>query len=195
MIIVRHRINKSEDLLNTSKEMGVEIDLRTNGKDIILQHDPFKDGELFENWLEHYEHKLLILNIKEEGIEKEIKKIISIRGISNFFFLDQSFPFLIKTTKLGEKRCAVRFSEFEDIHTSLNLGGRAGWVWVDYFSKFPLTSNYFRSLKKLSYKICIVSPELQGDNNSSKIKILKKQLNDNNINIDAVCTKNPKHWA
>jgi len=53
------------------------------------------------------------------------------RGISNYFFLDQSFPFLIKWAKLGEKRLAVRVSEYESIDTALTLQEKAEWIWVD----------------------------------------------------------------
>ena len=76
----------------------------------------------FETWLDHYSHKTLILNVKEEGLEERLIASMASRGIDDFFFLDQSFPFLIKWSKLGEHRCAVRVSEFENIETRAQPG-------------------------------------------------------------------------
>ena len=42
MIIIKHRVNTIESLKKTSKEFGVEIDLRSNNKEIYLNHDPLK---------------------------------------------------------------------------------------------------------------------------------------------------------
>ena len=68
-------------------------------------------------------------------MEKYVKKILKKKNIQKFFFLDQSFPLLIKTLNSNEKRCAVRFSEFEDIKTVYNLAEKVNWVWVDHFFK------------------------------------------------------------
>ena len=80
-----------------------------------------KNGEFLDNWIRKYNHKFLIINIKEEGLEKYIIKILKNKKIKDFFFLDQSFPFLIKTLNSNETRCAIRFSEYEDIKTINNL--------------------------------------------------------------------------
>ena len=74
MIIIKHRVNTIESLKKTSKEFGVEIDLRSNNKEIYLNHDPFKKGEKLSNWLKYFKHKLIVLNVKEEGLEKFILK-------------------------------------------------------------------------------------------------------------------------
>ena len=86
MIIVKHRVNNSKDLIKLNKRFGVEIDLRSQKKDIYLHHEPFKKGELFSKWIKNYNHKLIILNVKEEGLEKPILKILRKNKINNFFF-------------------------------------------------------------------------------------------------------------
>ena len=68
-------------------------------------------------------------------------------NIKEFFFLDQSFPFLVKTINSKEKRCAVRFSEYEDIKTAYNLRNKIKWVWVDYFNKFSLNKSMYLLIK------------------------------------------------
>ena len=137
---ILHRINTIELLEKTPHNLGVEVDIRSNGENLIIHHDPFKAGEYFKEWLKLYNHGTLILNVKEEGLEDELIAIMSTYQIEDFFFLDQSFPFLLKTIKTGETRCALRVSEYEDINTVLNLMGKVQWVWVDCFTTFPLTS-------------------------------------------------------
>ena len=153
-----------------------------------------KNGEALISWIKKYNHKLLIVNIKEEGLEIHIKKILKKNNIKNFFFLDQSFPFLIKTLDHKEKRCALRFSEFEDIKTIYNLKKKFNWVWVDHFTKFPLNKVISNNLKKMKVKICIVSPELVKKTSKQNIKKLRNLIKKKKIYIDAVCTKKPEIW-
>ena len=47
MHFIAHRVNTIKDLLNTPVEYGVEVDLRDFGEKLVLQHDPFKDGEKY----------------------------------------------------------------------------------------------------------------------------------------------------
>ena len=70
MIVVKHRVNKSKDLKKLSFKLGVEIDLRSHKNQIYLHHDPFKKGERFSKWIKNFNHKLIVLNVKEEGLEK-----------------------------------------------------------------------------------------------------------------------------
>ncbi len=189
-----HRVNKKSDLVNLDKNYGVEIDLRSWGKDLIINHDPFLKGEYFEEWIKFYDHKTLILNVKEEGLEDKILEILKSLSIDNFFFLDQSFPFIKKYAFLGEKRCAIRVSEFESLETVLNMKDMVEWVWVDCFTKFPINFSEFKKLKDYKFKLCIVSPELQGRFKKEEIINFKKKLINQNIVGDAVCTKYPNLW-
>ena len=111
MELIYHRRNTLEDLKSTNTNFGVEVDIRTNGDEIIIHHDPMYEGPSFKEWIKFYKHGTLIVNVKEEGLESYIIEILEKEKISNYFFLDQSFPFLIKYAKKGERRCAVRVSE------------------------------------------------------------------------------------
>tara|TARA_B100001245_G_scaffold133681_1_gene99077 strand:- start:891 stop:1493 length:603 start_codon:yes stop_codon:yes gene_type:complete len=193
-LIICHRKNTIKQLIDTPTEYGVEIDVRSYNNKIILNHDPMKSGEFLDNWIRKYNHKFLIINIKEEGLEKYIIKILKNKKIKDFFFLDQSFPFLIKTLNSNETRCAIRFSEYEDIRTINNLKKKINWVWVDHFSKFPLNKSTSDNLKKKKIKICIVSPEIVKKTSVNSLKKLKNSIQKKNIHIDAVCTKNPEIW-
>jgi len=191
--IILHRRNTLYDLKNTSKEFGIEIDIRSYKGQLILHHDPFIKGEYFSEWIKYYKHGTLILNVKEEGLENKILDILSINKINSFFFLDQSFPFIIKTLRNGEDRIALRVSEFESIETALNLKNKTQWIWVDMFSRFPLSKYEYKKLKEAKFKLCLVSPELQKLNHI-KINNLKSYLEEENISLDAVCTKIPELW-
>jgi hypothetical protein len=144
MNYIAHRRNTIAELMDTPKKYGVEVDIRSLGNNLIIHHDPFHSGELFENWIKHYQHKTLILNVKEEGLEERLIEIMLSKGIRDYFFLDQSFPFLVKWSKMGESRCAARVSEFESIDTVLSLKGEIDWVWVDCFTHFPIGYKEFK---------------------------------------------------
>lgn len=195
MIIIQHRRNTRAQLEATRSHYGVEIDLRSRGDKIVLHHDPFVAGERFDEWIESYRHRLLILNLKEEGLESLLIAKMKARAIENYFFLDQSFPFLVRTARLGESRCAVRVSEFESIFTAIALSGMVEWVWVDCFTRFSLTRDEAVRLKQAGFKLCLVSPELQGrDSAQSEISAIRDCFLQWDIAIDAVCTKLPQLW-
>jgi len=190
MQIIVHRRNTIEELISTPVEYGVEMDIRSYGDRLIVHHEPFVDAIGFEEWIKYFNHKTLILNIKEESIEYRVKKIVEKQGIKDYFFLDLLFPSLIRMIGTGEKRVAVRFSEYESMETALSLAGKAEWVWVDCFTKMPLTKDTYKELSK-HFKICIVSPELQGKD-VKEIMVYKEMLKP--FKIDAVCTKRTDLW-
>lgn len=194
MELIAHRINTQDQLKALSHEYGVEVDIRSNGDQLYIHHDPLKDGELFEEWVQSYRHRTLILNVKEEGLEQALIDIMKRHNIQDFFFLDQSFPFLIRWANKGEKRCAVRFSEYESIESVLTLSNKVDWVWVDCFTRFPLNRNSAAKLKEANFKLCLVSPELQGRDAEVEIPLLQEILTKEAITADAVCTKRPDLW-
>lgn len=194
MELIFHRRNTIADLHSTDIKYGIEVDIRTEGQKLIIHHDPFANGESFDNWIAEYNHGTLILNVKEEGLETRLAKLMAEKGITDYFFLDQSFPFLVKYANAGESRCAVRVSEFESIETALALAGKVDWVWVDCFTKFPLSTQDAIRLKQAGFKLCLVSPELQGRNAETGIPALRAILRASNIDPDAVCTKRADLW-
>ena len=184
---IAHRINTVTELKKTPHQYGVEIDLRPWNDKIIIHHDPFVEGEDFEEYLKNYEHGTMILNIKSEGIEYRILKLLKKYRIQDYFFLDCSFPMIYNLVKEKETKIALRFSEFEGIDTLKNMEGKAKWVWVDCFSKLPLDTIIYKKIKNLGFKTCLVSPELQG--RTSDIADYKSSLKSEKIEFDAICTK------
>jgi NDP-sugar pyrophosphorylase family protein len=190
-----HRVNSIAELINISTCYGIEIDLRDNlNGEIYISHDPFVNGELFSDFLQHYNHSFIILNVKSERIEYRVLELIKKHNIKDYFFLDSSFPMIYKLSNEGEKNIAIRFSEFEGIDTILNMKDKVNWVWVDCFTKMPLDYNTYINLKKAGFKLCFVSPELQ--NQPEKIKEYKEYFKKENIVMDMICTKsyNIEKW-
>ena len=194
MHTILQRVNTIALLEKTPSDIGVEIDIRSNGEDLILHHDPFSQGELFEDWIRSYHHGILILNVKEEGLESPILKIMNQHKIKDFFFLDQSFPFLRKTAVMGESRCAARVSEYENIETVLSLSGMVDWVWVDCFTRFPLKKKEANQLTNAGFRLCLVSPELQGRKERAHVIEFRRDVELLGIKGDAVCTKYADLW-
>jgi hypothetical protein len=195
MQIIRHRRNTIAELKETPPHLGVEVDIRSQGDRLVIHHDPFVVGEDFGEWLTHYRHRTLILNVKEEGLEERLLALMGRHRIKDFFFLDQSFPFLMRTANRGERRCAVRVSEFESIDTAMALAGRVDWAWVDCFTRFPLSGADAARLQGAGFRLCLVSPELQGRNDDAEIAALRQTLDTLGISPEAVCTKKPERWA
>lgn len=184
---IAHRINTLSGLAEIPHEFGVEIDLRDRGERLILQHDPFTDGEDAEPFFAGYKHGTLILNIKSERIEFKILELLQKYKIENYFFLDSSFPMIYQLVQRGETRSAVRFSEYESIDTVMKLEGLVEWVWVDCFSFLPISKELYSHLKNCGFKLCLVSPELQG--RPDDIPLYRDKLNEDGIVFDAICTK------
>lgn len=194
MRLIAHRRNTLAELEATPREYGVEIDIRSTGGRLSLHHDPFEVAEDFESWLDAYRHGTLIVNVKEEGLEKPAAALLRAKGVEDWFFLDQSFPALIQCARAGERRCAVRVSEFESVETALTLAGRVDWVWVDCFTRFPLTRREALRLECAGFKLCLVSPELQGRGAEAEIPAMAGRLAELRIRPEAVCTKRPDLW-
>lgn len=184
---IAHRINQLESLRQLPREYGAEIDLRDRGERLILQHDPFEDGEDAEPFFAEYNHGTLILNVKSERIEHRVQELMLKYKIENYFFLDSSIPMIVKLARSGEKHMAVRYSEYETVETVLKFAGLVEWVWVDCFSILPLHQAEMQQFKKAGFKLCLVSPELQG--RPEDLIKYKNQLAEEGLTLDAICTK------
>ena len=190
-LIINHRVNDLKKLEGTKKYFGVEVDLRTFNKEIILNHEPFLNGLNFEIFIKKFNHQFLILNIKEEGIEKKVINILNKFKIKNYFLLDSTIPMSLKLTKKINK--CLRISDLEDLNIKSKKISHFNWVWIDYINNiYSIDKIKINILKKTKIRSCFVSPELVNKNNDPKK--LKLFLKKNKIIPDAICTKNPEYW-
>jgi len=169
-LVTLHRVNKIQQLRRIDKRFGVEIDIRHNPKTgrLYLSHDP-GSGDDFEKYIKVAASKkcpLIILNIKEAGIERFVIDTVVKYKIRDWFLLDVEFPFIFKAAH-GDiphvrGRVAIRYSESEPIEQALLLAGRFSWVWVDVNTHLPLDTHSFKKLKQAGYKLALVCPERWG---------------------------------
>lgn len=176
MEIIIHRINTIKKLKKIPKIFGAEIDLRVYKSKIILNHEPFKSGDTLDNFLKHYKHGTLILNIKEDGIEDKVIKKVKKAKIKSYFLLDVEFPYIFKCLKKRQKNIAIRFSENETIQTAKLFRNKFKWLWIDTVTKLPLSKKNIKIIK--NFKSCLVCPERWGrpnqiENYKKKLKSLK----------------------
>jgi hypothetical protein len=168
MLIIRHRVNKIEDLVKTPLSYGVEIDIREDGGRLLLSHDrisPEKEYDELEDYLKNFRHAFIIFNVKEAGIEQEIIDLAKKYSISQYFLLDVEFPFFYRASrKNGFRKIAVRYSEAEPIEFSEAqiIDGKplVDWVWIDTNTQLPLDEKIISKLGP--FKTCLVCPERWG---------------------------------
>ena len=190
MIVIAHRVNTVEQLGRTPERYGVEIDLRDEGSHVVLQHDAFTTGERLEDYLRHYRHRFLILNVKCEGIEEAVLAAARARGIEDFFLLDASIPAMVKLARRGEHRLAVRFSEIEPVELCVAMAPLVRWVWVDCFTDYPPVPSAWDAVRE-RVRVCLVSPELQGRTPPAAAAAAAIAAR---FHADAVCSKAPDVW-
>jgi hypothetical protein len=178
-IIIRHRINTIEQLEQVPPHQGIEFDIREGPTGIMVTHDPWTPGIPFEAFVARIRHAFCIVNVKCEGIEYEALRLLKNAGVESFFLLDCSFPMIVKLSRMGERRIAVRVSEYEATATAASLCGKVDWIWFDSFACLP-TPQLCDNLRAAGFRVCLVSPELQG--RTEDATHLRPH-------VDAVCTK------
>ena len=193
MKIYSHRVNTKVALQETDTSFGVEIDLRSRLGSLILSHDPFVNGEFFSDWLTCWRGQPLILNVKEDALENVILSALSEYNISDYFFLDQSYPSIRRVIGMGITKVATRVSDFEDLSTALKSG--SDWVWLDSFSgNWGYLPEAVRMIVENGQKTCLVSPELQRVDSGSELAQLKELIFNHELQLTAVCTKKHESW-
>ncbi|MDB9746535.1 hypothetical protein OAB07_00500 [Candidatus Pelagibacter sp.] len=194
MIKIQHRVNTLRKLKNINESFGVEIDVRSINKKLILNHEPFQNAVLLDTFLKKFNHKFLILNVKEEGIENAILNCVKKNKVKNYFLLDVTIPKIFQFIKNKKKsNFCLRISKFEKLGDLNFFNRNIEWIWIDTFDgKIPLND---KDLKRYSkrFKLCLVSPELIKTNSINLTRFIK--INKYKLNFfSAVCSKNIKTW-
>tara|TARA_Y100000590_G_C15518248_1_gene938266 strand:+ start:331 stop:945 length:615 start_codon:yes stop_codon:yes gene_type:complete len=196
-IFIAHRQNRQKNLLDIKKYFfnGLEIDLRSDSKKIIINHDPFKYGMDFVKHIKLFKNYFLIIDIKSTGIAKKISKILIKKKIK-FLLLNLISQEFLEMIKLGySKNLFLRFSSFENFNLKDKIFKNIQWIWFDFFNDRFITKKQYNYIKSYKKKICITSPDLLDKGPIIIIKLIK-HLNRNKIKIDMVCVKkkNIKIW-
>lgn len=195
MLFIGHQINHLDTTISAdtfARADGIEFDLRSSGSDIFVIHNPGEEGQNFNDFVKFlHPEKLYIINIKTEGIEEKVLEILQNTKIHNFFLLNCSIPMIVHLGKKGEKRLACRYSEYESLDSVMKMADFVSWVWIDCFNTLPLTRHAAYHMRSAGLRLCLLSPELQGHPIPLTIESYRKQLEENSIQVDAVCSKLP----
>lgn len=212
-MIFLHRQNDPKNIQFNNID-GIEIDIRSLGSYLIVNHDRFYSRD-FENiddciYLQDVAKYLrdytVIVNVKESGLEEQISDILDEYGSIKYYFLDSQIPDIIRLSKQEKYigKFIIRVSDFESLNYNLLDHCRPEYVWVDYqkFDNFKIL-DYTDFLQKIdsdeylnnnNIKKILVSPELYGLQNinitSDIIKITNKEL----LKKYSICTKLPDDW-
>tara|TARA_X000000368_G_C22912388_1_gene659224 strand:- start:411 stop:983 length:573 start_codon:yes stop_codon:yes gene_type:complete len=163
MIEIIHRVNQIDQLKRIDKKNGIEIDIRADNEKLVLAHDIYEDKVDFVEYINYYNHELLIANIKESGIEEKVIEQLDKNKILNFFLLDVEFPYILQNYEKYGNNLSLRFSKYEEIDTIKNFIGKVKWVWVDTYDDFNLDSEQANILR--NFDLCLVSPSRWGHKN------------------------------
>lgn len=187
MKLIAHRCNTLA-VFSANNLDAIEFDVRDSNGQLIVTHDPYKDGPLLDTFLKAGNGCFFIVNVKSAGIESDVLQSLKDNAPnSEFFLLDCTVPAMVSLVNSGETRFAVRYSEMEPLESVLVWEGKAEWVWVDCFSQYILTKETVTLLKERGFKLCLVSPELQG--RPLELQSYVESLCVKGIKPDAVCTK------
>ena len=190
--LIAHRVNTIAELRKLPKNYGAEIDVRAWQNRLILHHDPFQEGDSLEDYLAEFDHGLLVLNIKETGIEDRVLELVCHHEIEDYFLLDVEFPYLYKASKKGQSSIAVRYSEVEGLETVKHFKGLVDWIWIDVNTCLPLDEGSIEPLG--AFRNCLVSPDLWG--RPEDISVYLQHMKRLEFQPDAIVAKkeNLKAW-
>ena len=170
MIVLSHRgfwLNNSEK--NTklafersfSKGFGTETDIRDYNGELVISHDiansqsmPLTD--FFDIFVKYDKELYLALNIKADGLQQKLKKILEEYKIQNYFLFDMSVPDGLICIK-NNLKVFTRESEYEK---QPSFYYESDGVWLDSFIDEWIDEKVINKHLNNAKKACIVSPDL-----------------------------------
>jgi glycerophosphoryl diester phosphodiesterase len=171
---------------------GTETDVRDYEGKLVISHDiATKKSMLIDDFFQMYksynDNLSLALNIKSDGLQKELKNKLEEYNIENYFVFDMAVPDGL--LYLDNFNTFTRQSEYEK---EPSFYEKAFGIWIDAFiNENWITEKILETHLKNGKKICIVSPDLhrrEYEQFWSKLKIMKIISNDNII----LCTDYPE---
>lgn len=159
-----------------NKGFGIETDIRDYAEELVISHniatnhspkleDFLKEAQKFNDFCP------LALNVKADGIQEKLNKLLTKYSIENYFLFDMSIPEMVVNQNYNFK-CFTRNS---DIESECVLYPYSKGVWLDCFFDESWIS-YSKIISHLSNNkmVCVVSPELHGFNHTELWKSIKE---------------------
>lgn len=160
--------NSTEALKKAIEEgFGFESDVRDYQGNLVISHDiPGGDNpnveDIFEIMASAKDDPWFAVNIKADGLKIKLKNLIRKYGIEHYFLFDMSVPQMVEFRDYGLK-FFTRQSEYE---MNPCMYDYADGVWIDGFTGTKwINRELIQGHLDAGKRVCIVSPELHGDNN------------------------------
>jgi hypothetical protein len=189
MRYIAHSVRSAAEVKQLPSWFGVHLEIRDRGSRLIVQPEPFQDGEDLESLLQQFDHSLLVVQVKSEGIAPHVLRVLELFNVQNYMLLGCS-PSMRAALREQDEKSALRVSDYEPAEWALAQAGHAEWVWVEGLQRGPLARPLYADLKR-RFKLCIASPETQGGAPASIADFARQW---HHLPVDAVCTKRPDLW-
>lgn len=170
---------------------GIETDFRDLNGELVISHDlPGDDAMPIGDFVSLYatacNDVLMALNIKADGLQSLVKKMVEDSGMENYFVFDMSVPDMRGYFSEGIPTF-TRLSEYEQSPAFLD---KSTGFWLDAFEGKWYDLPIINSLLEKNKQIVIVSPELHGRTHRELWGFVKKNHLHQNPLI-SLCTDFP----
>lgn len=170
MIVLSHRgywLDPSEKNTRAAFErsfsmgFGTETDVRDRDGRLVISHDMADSHSMpleqfFDIYCAHDKSLPLALNIKADGLQAELKKLLEIYCVDNYFVFDMAVPDGLIYAR-NSFHTYTRHSEIEPVPAFYEI---AQGVWLDEFHSHWLDDAVIKQHRRMGKAVCIVSPEL-----------------------------------
>lgn len=142
-------------------DFGTETDLRDRDSRLVISHDmPDASAMPAEQFFDIYksanQELPLALNVKSDGLQLELARLLTLYEITNYFVFDMAVPDGLLYARQGITTY-TRQSEYEPQAAYYDL---AQGVWLDEFNGHWLNDSVIEAHLASGKFVCIVSPEL-----------------------------------
>ncbi len=190
MLFIEHGIKTLADLRRTPTSHGVAIDVRDYDGSLRIAHEPFESGEVLMEFLSQFRHAQLLINVHGSGLIPPTRELLHRFNITKYLFHNLTGAESVQMARLGIAQFAARFSDYEPLESAMMLAGKAKWVCVDCFDRFPLNAKSYAKLQS-AFQICLVSPEINGGA-GDEIGEIRREIE--KMPPDAIWTARREDW-
>lgn len=154
---------------------GIETDFRDLNGELVVSHDlPGDDAMPIREFIKIYtaacKDGLMALNIKADGLQALVRKMVEDSGMQNYFAFDMSVPDMRGYLYEGIPTF-TRLSEYEQAPSFLD---KSVGVWLDSFEDEWYGLPVINGLLEKNKQIAFVSPELHGRGHRELWDFMKK---------------------
>lgn len=185
----------SPEALRTAlvKGFGFESDVRDYAERMVISHNiatsTSQDAEEVFQWLHEFNDEYCFaINIKADGLKDILHSFFNKYSISNYFLFDMSVPQMVEFREMGLRF----FTRQSEIEPEPCMYEDAAGVWIDGFWSIDwITEELLNNHIKSGKEVCLVSPDLHGNEN---YKEFWKSLKIYNLDFSNVilCTDHPE---